>query len=435
MNTEDGTKEVLLYALKSILENSPDMAFIKDKNLHYVGASQIFADMAGLKSVEELIGKTDYDIFSAELAKLYTDADRAVLKSGISIINSIEPTPNKNGKKNYSSTSKYIIRNDRNEIIGIYGNGRDVTAQIELEEERELRAMSRQLFEDVLEADITRNMMQRAEGSMCIMALGLSKSSTFQETVEALASNFIHADYADEFRALYSADKLTSDYKKGQREFSHVTYQSNNGKNYRWMEFKSQLYYSNITNTLKITTYLKDLDDEVRTQEKLKKRAETDALTGLFNRESLMNQITNYLDGAIGSQSYALLFIDLDCFKSVNDTLGHPYGDKVLQEIANKLDILFRNEGIIGRIGGDEFLVFMPDAGSQQEIIEKANEVVAKAAFYQFSNETEIRVTCSVGVTMHKGHGRNAAQLYKEADLAMYQAKQSGKNRVAFYSS
>lgn len=88
-----------------------------------------------------------------------------MLQSGsVSIINHVEPLPEQDGERGYSSTSKHILRDESGEVVGIYGVGRDVTAMVELKEERESREMSRQLFEDVLEADLSENKMLRAEG-------------------------------------------------------------------------------------------------------------------------------------------------------------------------------------------------------------------------------------------------------------------------------
>ena len=130
--------------------NTLDLIFIKDTDLNYISASQAFANMVGHQTANELAGKSDFDIFEPDLAKRYTQDDLKLLESGLPMKDQIEPIPDQNGRKSYSSTSKYPIRNPEGKVIGIYGVGRDVTAQVQLAEERENRKLSRQMFEGCL---------------------------------------------------------------------------------------------------------------------------------------------------------------------------------------------------------------------------------------------------------------------------------------------
>lgn len=432
MNKEDNTNEILLLTLKSLLEHSQDPIFIKDIDLKYVGASKAFVLIAGVNKEEDLIGKSDYQIFDDELANRYVNDDKAVLESGVSIVDHVEPIPDQNGRKSYSSTSKYLIRNDKGQVLGIYGIGRDITAQMELEEERECRELSMQMFEDVLEADITENKMIRAEGSSLSKELVLEKNASFEEVVELLASKYIHADYAEEFRMYYAIDKLLDEYDRGIREFAHITYQTVDQETYRWTECKSRLYFSKISKTFRITTFLNDVDEEIRAKEKLKIQAETDALTGLLNRKSVMEHIKRSIKEE-PNKLHALLFIDLDCFKHVNDNFGHLFGDQVLRKISEKLKLLFANNHIIGRVGGDEFLVLLKDIQSKTDVENLAKAIFDTAPFYRFEDRVEIHVTCSIGVSLYCKDNKKVEELYAQADQAMYVAKEKGKNRMAFY--
>lgn len=428
-------EELLLLTLESFLEISQDMIFVKDLDLNYVDTSQSFADLLGVNSKAQIIGKNDYDVFPAELAKRYIEDDRRILEIGKDCTNILEPIPGKDGRKSYSSTSKHLIRNEKDEIIGLYGIARDVTSEIELEEEKEQRELSRQMFEDVLEADLSENKMLRAEGSVWAKTLGVTKGHTFVETVQAFAAKFIHKDYAEEFKNFYTINKLASDYEKGKKEFSHITYQSKDGIRYKWIEFKSRVYFSRVSNTLRITTFLKDLDDEIKAKEKLKKKAETDPLTGLLNRESVINRINECITEEFPEKMHALLFIDLDGFKQVNDNMGHLFGDKILMKTGEKLKFLFEEQNIVGRIGGDEFLVFLKDVSSEKEIEGKVNSIFETVPYYQFKDEQEVYVTCSIGVSIYQGDGKKVEELYDEADNAMYRAKNQGKNQMAFFNA
>lgn len=120
-------RNMLPVALETMMAASNDLSFIKDRALTYVCASREFARMVGYENEKEIIGKTDYDLFSRELAEAYRADDQRLLKSGESLVDSIERIPARNGKICYSSTSKYLLRDDTGNIIGIYGTGRDIT--------------------------------------------------------------------------------------------------------------------------------------------------------------------------------------------------------------------------------------------------------------------------------------------------------------------
>lgn len=432
MNKEQNDR-LMLLALRSLLENSSEMIFIKDENLVYMAASRSFARLVGYDDPKDMIGKTDFDFFEPALAQKYIEDDRGILASGGSILEYIEPLPEQNGKKSYSSTSKYIIRDEEGKVIGLYGMARDVTAQVELEAERESSSLSRQMFDNVLEADLTENRMLRAEGDGWIRALNITGSSTFSQTVKKMAGRFVHSDYVGEFLAYYDIGRLKAAYKRGDHEISHVTCLCMEDGNYRWVEYKSRIYHSRVSNTLRITTFLKDVDDEIRHKQRLQKKANTDALTGLYNRESVWERISSNLENQQKGRTDALLFIDLDHFKQVNDHWGHQFGDKVLQKTADRLRQIFRETDIFGRIGGDEFIAYLKDVPSKEIVEKRAKEVVEALLFRYVEDETDVCVTCSVGIALCRNGETGLERLYEQADRAMYRAKECGRNRICFY--
>ncbi|MEG1602514.1 MAG: GGDEF domain-containing protein [Cloacibacillus sp.] len=293
--------KLLIAALESFLANSPDMIFIKDATLHYVGASRSFADLVGLKERCDIKGKTDYDLFDTELAARYREDDMNMLEIGAPILDFIEPLPlSADGKSRYSSTSKFIINDDGGTAIGMYGIGRDVTASMELED--------------------------------------------------------------------------------------------------------------------------------------LKQKAAVDSLTGLLNRKSVIEEIRASISGEEAKKRHALLFVDLDYFKEINDRKGHPFGDEILKKVAQRLKGHFRRDDVVGRVGGDEFLVLLKNISTKNEV-EKTTKLIFEALPFRHADEdgSEIYVTCSIGVAMYEGDGKPFETLYEEADRAMYTAKENGKNQIAFY--
>ena len=164
-------------------------------------------------------------------------------------------------------------------------------------------------------------------------------------------------------------------------------------------------------------------------------RAEKDALTGLYNKGATKQLIENVIQESPKDALNALMIIDLDNFKEVNDLMGHAQGDQVLVDTANALNEIFKGGDIVGRIGGDEFVVFMKNlkAISNADIL--AGKVV-RDVDYSFDYEDRvIRVTCSVGVAIFPYHGSDYAELFKKADKAVYTAKANGKCGYRIYDA
>lgn len=183
-----------------------------------------------------------------------------------------------------------------------------------------------------------------------------------------------------------------------------------------------------------------DVTERKNAQAKMEFMAHHDALTGLPNRIQLVERLEHELRRAERHGYYgAVLFIDLDQFKTINDSLGHPVGDKVLQEIALRLTKTVREEDLVARLSGDEFVVVLTvldqdietAALRAGEISEKIRAIVSLPALY---DSTELRVTCSVGVVVYPDKNNSVHELLRYADTAMYQAKEKGRDSIEFFN-
>jgi diguanylate cyclase (GGDEF)-like protein len=170
-------------------------------------------------------------------------------------------------------------------------------------------------------------------------------------------------------------------------------------------------------------------------QVKLKFLAEHDELTGIFNRRALLRQIDIAIARANRSQTHAaLLFIDLNGFKSINDTLGHDIGDKVITVIANRLHDSLRNTDIVGRLGGDEFIVWLDIIEDKQFVIQKIEQLSALIMSPIDIGEHKLSVGASIGVSLLFTDGNTSELLIKTADVAMYHAKEHSDKSYYFFS-
>ncbi|MGV3593433.1 MAG: putative bifunctional diguanylate cyclase/phosphodiesterase [Gammaproteobacteria bacterium] len=161
-----------------------------------------------------------------------------------------------------------------------------------------------------------------------------------------------------------------------------------------------------------------------------------DEMTGLANR-ALFNQLLKHAfeTGRRYSRTFALLFIDLDRFKQINDSLGHTGGDLLLKETATRLLGCVRSSDVVARLGGDEFVVLVQEIAGKQQVAAIARNILAATLKPQQIHGQECRVTASIGISLFPGDGGDEQLLMKNADTAMYQAKEEGKNNFQFYSA
>jgi diguanylate cyclase (GGDEF)-like protein/PAS domain S-box-containing protein len=160
-----------------------------------------------------------------------------------------------------------------------------------------------------------------------------------------------------------------------------------------------------------------------------------DALTGLPNRVLLHERLNNAILGAARRGGIAaLLFLDLDRFKNINDSLGHSVGDMLLQQVAERLKNEIRHADTVARVGGDEFLIVLTDVESLLELEAIAARIV-NSAMGEFNIQGRLlSVTCSLGISVYPAHGNDAETLIKNADVAMYRAKEQGSNTHRFFT-
>jgi len=167
----------------------------------------------------------------------------------------------------------------------------------------------------------------------------------------------------------------------------------------------------------------------------LQQLANFDTLTGLANRRLFQQRFEHAIVQAVPDQKkVALLYIDLDGFKPINDTHGHDVGDSVLQIIAKRFQQTIRGDDTVCRLGGDEFGIILDDIKQADNAVVVANKLIQRAARTIVVKEKEMALGCSIGISIYPDHGEEPGSLLKLADVAMYSAKQAGKNQYRFCS-
>lgn len=167
-------------------------------------------------------------------------------------------------------------------------------------------------------------------------------------------------------------------------------------------------------------------------------KAHIDLLTGVLNKRSFEEAVENTLNNITNSRYNALILLDVDNFKGVNDTLGHSYGDKVLADIGHILNTVFNDDDYTGRLGGDEFCVFLNIPISQQknyiQLIQEKCNALSEAFHNNYTgDDNRYKISSSIGVAVFPDHGRNFTELYKCADKALYESKHKGKDMYTIF--
>ena len=172
-----------------------------------------------------------------------------------------------------------------------------------------------------------------------------------------------------------------------------------------------------------------------RDRRRLMQKAEEDPLTGLLNKESTARSITDWLNEERCKGFQVLLMVDLDHFKEINDTYGHATGDLVLKKAAQVLRGVFRETDIVGRVGGDEFMVFLKNVGNPEVVQRLMSTLNSRIRSVTVDDLPEETLSCSIGAAFYPRHGKDFTLLYENADRALYEAKRAGRNGHAVFES
>lgn len=181
---------------------------------------------------------------------------------------------------------------------------------------------------------------------------------------------------------------------------------------------------------------VRDISERKKSEEKLNKLAYYDPVTDLPNKKHFSEYIIKALDKAKANEErIAVLFIDLDRYKKVNDTMGHLIGDKLLKEAADRFKTLTNDSVFTARVGGDEFIFIQSNIKATEEAAELAYKILQLIKTPFELDGIEIHITTSIGISIYPEHGEDAVTLMKNADMSMYRVKNSGRNNYEFYNT
>lgn len=288
------------------------------------------------------------------------------------------------------------------------------------------------LYENIYEIDITHNRAANESTENYFHSLGVSGNLPYDKALQVIAQKQIRQEYREGYIQTFAPDKVLKAYKEGKESLCYDFMTSNNeGASYYWMRIIARIFYWEEDKSVRMLIYRQNIDREKQQEMILLEKMQLDSLSGLYNKAATQTLVRRLL-AQDGEQLYAFFILDIDHFKTVNDTCGHAVGDLVIEDFARRIKRQFREEDIVGRIGGDEFVVFVPMPSEQ--CAEGKARMLSQALHYEFSHGDRCcLISTSIGVAVSPEAGTNFETLYQNADLALYQTKENGRNGYTMY--
>lgn len=419
------TKEALQKSesrLRTLVENIPEKIIMKDKNLVYMLSNNNYVRDMGIQS-EEIMGKTDYDFYPPDLAEKYMAEDREVMASGKTM--NIEEIHTHNGKELVMQVVRTPVYNSQSNVVGVLCIFRDITKRKRIEEELRLSAT---VFENTNEGVII------TDKDANIVAVNQSFTEiTGYTSEEVIGKNPKLLKSGRHDQAFYQTI-WTSIQEKGQWK-GEIWNRRKNGEVYpQWLNIS--VVKNNQSEVINYVAVFSDISTLKQSEEQLEHLATHDTLTNLPNRLLFNDRLEHALKYAKRHDTkVSLLYIDLDNFKGINDCFGHPFGDRLLQVVADRLTTCVRDEDTVARLGGDEFTIIIEDIIHSYDAAVVAHRVLDSLSKPIAIEGHEIFTTASIGISLYPDHGNDVHVLMKNADMAMYHAKKIGRNKYQFYVS
>lgn len=411
--------------LQAIVEGSTDAIFAKDLEGRYLLYNSEAARQMG-RPAELVIGRDDTELFPPETARSIRLRDSEILSQERTVTFE-ERLPTTDGERIFSTT-KGPMRNEQGQVIGIFGISRDMTEIKKAEEEVRIAALAFDSREGMLVTD-ARAVIQRVNRAFTEVT-GYSAEEAIGRTPAMLRSD--RHDQAF-YRRLWESIAREGSW-RGQ-----IWNRRKDGQIYpEWLSISAIRDQSG-----EITHYFasfSDISEPKEAERRISELAFYDPLTDLPNRRLFLDRLEQALFASARTERRgALCLLDLDNFKRLNDTRGHDVGDQLLVEVARRLRRCVRQGDTVARLGGDEFVVLIdelgrddiPAASHAEAVTEKIREALERPFVL---SGIEVRITTSIGVSLFPTPAEGMDDLLKHADLALYAAKEAGRNRARFFN-
>lgn len=405
--------------LRALFDSLPLMVWFKDLQGRFLAVNRKFAEMLQL-NVEQILGKSDADLFEPEQALQHISHDKDVLT--MDQPDQLKRQLTLDGEARWLDVYKTPVYLNGHSL-GVVGTARDVT--VEHNAENQLR-LSASVFTHAREGIMITN----PEGLIIDVNQAFCQITGYSaEQAKNCTPRLLKSDRQDEHTYQQMWQVLhTQGYWAGE-----VWSRRANGEDYMQSMTISAVH----DEQQKVQHYvglLSDITQQHQQQQQLEKIALFDQLTGLPNRNALIQQLHQLLHVREKDEWLAIAYLDLDGFKEINDRHGHATGDKLLLQMAQKLRKQLATYETLARIGGDEFVLLLPAQTDCQQGCQRIEQLLSQIATPVQIDDWMLSVSASIGITFApQPDAVDAEQLIRQADHAMYQAKQEGKNRYHLF--
>ncbi len=263
----------------------------------------------------------------------------------------------------------------------------------------------------------------------------IRQNLSYDEVLKDFLTSSVYEEDRERVESALSRETLLQRYEKGEDEITVELRRTDGEKGIYWTEYRLHLAKESDSSDVRAIVLVKNIDYQKKRELSLQYKAQIDALTQLYNRETTESFIDEFLIGQKkNGLIQAFMILDLDNFKQINDIFGHAKGDFVLAEVASKIRTNFRKTDVLGRLGGDEFIILMKDVDSIDDVGISAGNLVEAIKHTYEEGDQKVTISASVGVAIFPIHGKDFKTLYKKADAALYSVKRNTKNGYAIYT-
>lgn len=408
----------------SFLENTGDFIYFKDSESRFRFCSQTLARITGHQTWRDMLGKHDLEVFPPDTARIYYEEELPIFATGQPLLNKVDPYYDELGKKRWVSTNKWPLLGHDGKVDGIFGISRDITEMRAAQEHQKLAAsVFHHSREGIVITDANGTMVDVNDAFTEIT--GYARSEAIGRKPSLLASG------------RHSAEFFTAMWRQLASKFIW--------EGEVWNRRKGGEVYAELLNISAVTDdtggishyvgIFTDITMRKDQEQRLEKMAHYDPLTTLPNRLLFDDRLRQAMAQAQRrAQQLAVLFIDLDGFKGVNDRFGHEAGDVLLVNVAYRLKDALRAGDSIARIGGDEFVAVLTDLNGFSDVEQLIDRLLVAASAPVHHGSHLMQVSASIGIAMFRPEESiSVEELIQRADQAMYEAKNAGKNRYAMY--
>jgi len=415
--------------LRALMDTFPFIVWMKDKSGRFMATNRKFVEVVGAKHYEDLEGKTDFDFFPTEMAQGYACDDEEILKTGVPKSFN-EQIKKETGEIYWAETYKSPVQLD-GQVIGTVGFARDISEKQHLVSEVTKQRNAYQSLVQNLPTTIIRYDLDGKRifvNSRCFETYNIEVPYELNKTpLEWWSPYIVNVTGAEFMTQLMEVMQFNVQ--------KTLEIHSMHEDKVAVHQLRIVPEFDEVHQVCGALTIATDITEVAEYRRKIESMAFHDQLTGLPNRTLFSQQLSVAIDQAKTNNSqFALIILDLDQFKSINDTMGHAIGDKLLIEVARRITNSLDQHCTCARLGGDEFIILVESVPSREHVEYVSNVLLNQIMQVYVIDGSEYFISASIGIAYFPDDSEDMDDLLKYADSAMYHAKKGGRNRYHTYS-